>query len=76
MRGHGCSLMLRRTFLEASTVVLSGTSQCLMLSTAAHTAEHSQNFEPPRAGASLATFPLELCRKMHSSLKDVIPPNR
>lgn len=42
----------------------------------AHTAEHSQNFEPPRAGASLATFPLELYRKMHSSLKDVIPPNR
>lgn len=75
MRGHGCSLMLRRTFLERFCRAFRDLS-VLDAEHPAHTAEHSQNFEPPRAGASLATFPLELYRKMHSSLKDVIPPNR
>ena len=76
MCGCECSLMLRRAFLEANTAVLPGTFQCLMLSIAANTVEHPQNFVQPRAGTSLATFPVELCRKMHSSLKDVIPPSK
>lgn len=37
MCGCECSLILRRAFLEASTAMLPGTFQCLMLSTAAHT---------------------------------------
>lgn len=35
-----------------------------------------QKFVQPRVGASLTKFPLELCREMHSALKEVFPPGK